>query len=367
MSAFPAGSSRGEPAPATNTGSARPAARLRVGVVGARQAVQGIGAYVAREFARAGCDVVGIVGTRQETVAAARADLAQRFGLQCEGYTDLPALLARQRPDIIALCSPAGCHRAQLQAALAAGAHVFCEKPLWWEPGTLERPAAELVAQVTALAAGFAEAGRLLALNTQWPFTLECFGRLHPGVLAGPPPWPVRRFEMLLSPIRSGQDMVVDGAPHLISMLAALLGPGRARDIRATWNGAGEGSAGPSAGGGTSLDLALGYEHARGTTQVLLRLRQCPQQPRPAGYGIDGAWAERQVSQPGYRMALAGAGRSEALHDPLDLCVAAFVAAVARGEATDGQTLVESLAILRDLVAAAGGPDRFRDVREVPA
>jgi len=346
----------GEFGPATSSLSEAQSLRpLRVGVVGARQAVQGIGAYVAREFARAGCEVVGIVGTSAATVAAARADLAQRFGLSCEGYTELAELLARQRPDIVALCSPAGSHREQLAVALAGGAHVFCEKPLWWDescraPGRSGAVGDELASLVAGIAQGFAARGLLLGLNTQWPCTLDCYRRLYPDVLRGEGPWAVSRFEMLLSPIRRGSDLVVDGAPHALSLLEALTGHGRVEAVSARWPGPDD----------TALDLAFRYVHARGSTAATLRLRTCPQQPRPAGYGIDGAWADRQVTQPGYRMALAGAGRSEALHDPLDLRVAQFVAEVRARKPTDVQGLVESLANLRDLVAAAEDRGRPR-------
>jgi predicted dehydrogenase len=356
-----------EPGPPGRAATGRP---LRVGVVGARQAVQGIGAYVAREFARAGCEVAGIVGTSEASVAAAQADLAARFGLACEGFTSLPELLARQRPDVVALCSPAGSHRAQLELALEAGAHVFCEKPLWWDetcaparpaaPPRTEGPRAEgpraegpraegpgadeLSRRVRALAEGFRSRGLLLALNTQWPCTLEAFRRLYPGVLTGTGPWPVRRFDMLLSPIRRGAEMVVDGAPHALSLLDALTGHGHVETVVAHRPGPDD----------TALDLAFRWIHAQGATEASLRLRTCPSQPRPAGYGIDGAWAERGVTQPGYRMQLTGGGRSEPLHDPLDLRVAQFVAQVRAGTPTDVQGLVESLANLRDLVAAAG-------------
>ncbi len=337
---------------------------LRVGVVGARQAVQGIGAYVAREFARAGCDVVGIVGTSAATVAEARVDLERRFGLSCEGYTQLAELLARQRPDIVALCSPAGGHREQLAEALAAGVHVFCEKPLWWDDSCRSSAGGDALASVVAgMAQGFADRGLLLELNTQWPCTLESYRRLHPDVLRGEAPWPVSRFDMLLSPIRRGPDLVVDGAPHALSLLAALTGHGRVEAVSARWPGPDD----------TALDLAFRYVHARGETAVSLRLRTCPQQPRPAGYGVDGAWAERQVTQPGYRMSLSAAGRSEPLHDPLDLRVARFVADVRARKATDVQGLVESLVNLRDLVAAAEDRDRPRPgpaadpASEVPA
>ncbi|MFF1839736.1 Gfo/Idh/MocA family protein [Streptomyces sp. NPDC058231] len=44
-------------------------------------------------------------------------------------YTDLGLMLAEQRPDLVALCTPPRFHRDQTIAALRAGAWVWCEKP----------------------------------------------------------------------------------------------------------------------------------------------------------------------------------------------------------------------------------------------
>jgi predicted dehydrogenase len=43
---------------------------------------------------------------------------------------DLGALLGAQRPDAVMVCTPPSSHLAVARAALGAGAHVFCEKPL---------------------------------------------------------------------------------------------------------------------------------------------------------------------------------------------------------------------------------------------
>lgn len=312
---------------------------MKVAVVGARRAVQGIGGFVCRAFAAAGCEVAAIAGTSPASVEAARAELRAQHGLSPAGYTDVADMLARERPDALAVCSPTAVHRPALEAALAARVHVLCDKPLWWEPGDSRRPRAELEARVRALAQGFRDAGRLLELNAQWPATLPAYRALHPRAPAAP-----RELGMLLSPITSGTAMIVDAAPHLLSLLAATAGRGRVRDVRVQGL-QGEDSA--------VLDLAFDWVHAGGTTHARLALRRCERQPRPAGYGLDGCWAERQVTLPDYRMELAEGGRSVPLPDPLDLHVAGFVARATAGEPTDVEGLVESLGNLRDLVAAA--------------
>lgn len=345
-------------------GDPRRARRLRVGVVGARTVAQGIGAYVARAFASAGCEVVGLVGTRPETVAQAQADLSRRFGLSCAGYLDVETLLAEQSLDVLAICSPPGRHRAALAAALKAGVHVLCEKPLWWEKDSAQRTSGELGAEVEALAGGFRERGRLLALNAQWPATLTAYRGLHPDAERGG----LRHFAMRLSPrgnspgsetVRVRRErLVIDAAPHTLSLLQALVGRGTIVDARASEPGQ-PGQPGvdtPLA----ALDLRFTWAHAAGRTAVDLELRQCPEQPRPAGYAINGHWADRAVELPAYAMSLVSREppvRRVPLEDPLDAHVADFVAGIQAGRPTDVDALVESLSALRDLVQVAVRPE----------
>jgi predicted dehydrogenase len=312
----------------------------RVGVVGARRVVQGIGGYVARAFSAAGCEVVGVVGTSLASVNAARDELAAAYGIEAAGFLDVAAMLDELRPDVLAICSPTREHRPALAAALEARVHVLCDKPLWWEARSARTSRATLAAEVRTLATGFADAGRRLELNTQWPETLACYRRLHPHAEDGG----VRRVEMLLSPITTGTAMIVDAAPHLLSLLHATLGRGEVRDASVS---------GLRGEDSDVLDVRFRYRHAAGEAEAALALRRCAQPPRPAGYALNGCWAERQVSLPDYRMTLAADGRSEPLDDPLDAKVAGFVARVAAGEPTDVEGLVESLAHLRDLVGAA--------------
>ncbi|MBM7442425.1 Gfo/Idh/MocA family protein [Streptomyces sp. HB132] len=69
-----------------------------------------------------------------EVVAAVDVDanavrsLADEAGIPYAG-TDLDAMLAEVRPDLVVLCTPPAVHRAQSVAALRAGAWVWCEKP----------------------------------------------------------------------------------------------------------------------------------------------------------------------------------------------------------------------------------------------
>jgi UDP-N-acetyl-2-amino-2-deoxyglucuronate dehydrogenase len=54
-------------------------------------------------------------------------------------YDDFEAMLAEQKPDIVALCTPSGLHAAQGILAAKAGSHVITEKPMAtrWEDGLM--------------------------------------------------------------------------------------------------------------------------------------------------------------------------------------------------------------------------------------
>jgi predicted dehydrogenase len=291
--------------------------------------------------------VQALVGTSQATVDEALADFSGRFGLSCRGHLSVEQMLDRETLDVIAICSPPSAHRRALTAACEAGLHALCEKPLWWEAGTLDA-AAGLERDVRELAEGFLSRNRLLALNTQWPATLPVWRRLHPQVGQDE----VASFSMLMSPASAGPEMLIDSLPHVLSMLHALVGCGTARQPGARFF--------TGRNGGAAADLRFVWEHATGRTMVDVVLRQCSQQPRPAGYAINDVWALREIAMPDYSMSLVSSDkpqRREPLPDPLDALVAGFAADAAAGRPTDVEVLVESMTVLRDLVDAAVGTE----------
>ena len=79
----------------------------------------------AESLARNGVPVLGVVGSSRERAAAA--------GI-AEPYLSLADMLADDRVDTVHICSPNHCHYEQSLAALRAGKHVICEKPLAMTP-----------------------------------------------------------------------------------------------------------------------------------------------------------------------------------------------------------------------------------------
>jgi hypothetical protein len=182
-------------------------------------------------------------------------------------------------------------------------------------------PATE--AEIDTLIGAYEQRGLLLQQVGQWPTTLPAFEALHGSV-----PQDLQSFAMRLSPISIGRDMVTDSAPHFISMLQAMAGPG---DIES-----GSMDLAPEA---DRLTLNCRYRHALGSIDARLLLQTCEQRPRPAWYEINGLRAERVVTLPDYRQSLASDGTTVEFADPMQQVAANFIEGISRGEATDGAML----------------------------
>jgi len=93
---------------------------VRVGVVGLGH----WGPNLARNFAGHGA---------LAALADSRPDVLARFGAQYPGtktFPDLESMLSAQTVNAVAIATPAATHGALAAKALAAGLHVFVEKPL---------------------------------------------------------------------------------------------------------------------------------------------------------------------------------------------------------------------------------------------
>ena len=307
----------------------------RLGLIGARRVRQGLGPFVARELADAGAEIPCVLGTREDSVAEVRDELASELGSKPRGYTDIAKLVAGEPLDALVILSPAETHESYLRSAAQAGLHSLCEKPLvWGGDGLTERAAARIDA--------FRSRGLLLAENCQWPFTLDAFRALHPRWQRACP----ERFAMHLAPASRGLQSLGDCLPHPLSLLQSLAPAAEpcVADIRF------------DAEGEDGLRLAFRYVADAHEVAVELLLRPGASAPRPAGYEIDGHPAERSVQLPAYTMELQSGERSVPLADPLRARLRAFLADledVRRGSpAPDPAPLLARMTLLDALLTA---------------
>ncbi|MBV8881264.1 MAG: Gfo/Idh/MocA family oxidoreductase [Planctomycetaceae bacterium] len=129
-----------------------------------------IGPVHVEALQRAGVRVTGILGSTPEKSRKA----AESLGL-AKGYPDLPSLLADPEVDSVHVTTPNRLHLEQVRAALAAGKHVMCEKPLAMTPAE----SAELVRLAR-------KSGRAAGVNYNiryYPLCREAADRVRKGEL----------------------------------------------------------------------------------------------------------------------------------------------------------------------------------------
>ncbi|QOR70659.1 Gfo/Idh/MocA family oxidoreductase [Ruania alkalisoli] len=150
------------------------------------------------------------------------ADLAAQLGIT---YAEDVASLLAEAPDAVVICSENSRHRELTEQALAAGAHVLCEKPL----ATSDEDAAAMVAAAE-------RAGRILM--TAYPVRFaptfaDLVARCRAGQLGqilavvgtnnGKMPRPGER-SWFTDPARSGGGALMDHVVHVADLLDELLG-----------------------------------------------------------------------------------------------------------------------------------------------
>lgn len=125
--------------------------KLRVAVIGL-----GMGKGHVREFRQhAGCEVVAVADLDAERLA----QVAAEHGVKST-YTDPLVMLDKEALDIVCVATPNKFHKPLTLAALAAGCHVLCEKPM-----------AMNTAEAEEMQAAADRAGRRLMINFSYRFT----------------------------------------------------------------------------------------------------------------------------------------------------------------------------------------------------
>jgi hypothetical protein len=290
---------------------------LRVGVIGARRVRQGLGPFVARHLMELGARVPCFLAARTESVPETERTLGAR------GYGDLGRMLAEEKLDALAILSPSETHEGYLAAALDAGLHVLCEKPLIWG-------GAGLAGRARAFEQSFRAAGLGLRECCQWPYTLPAYRALHPDT------GPVRSFAMRLSPASYEPcAMLGDSLPHPLSLLQALVpGPAEIGDVRFE-------ALAPGA-----LRLAFAWRAAGSRVAVEIALVTQERPPREAAYAVNGRWAERRIRPADYALSFADGAREVPVPDPLRALLADFVKEPSRppgGESGERMALLERI------------------------
>jgi predicted dehydrogenase len=114
--------------------------------------------------------LVGIAEADEARAAAA----AEQGGFEF-GTADWRELMARDDIQVINICSPNSLHADQVLAAIAAGKHIYCEKPLVVDPAD--------AARVSAALAGYRGVGQMTLEYRFYPPTLRAKQLIQEGFL----------------------------------------------------------------------------------------------------------------------------------------------------------------------------------------
>ncbi len=294
---------------------------VRIAIVGARRRRQGLGEFLARILKEQGADVCAAVGSTRERAGETSAYLKEKYGIDAEPHADLPTLFSSgRRIDAVAICSPHRFHLEHLKQCAEGGVHALCEKPIVWDDRENPRrsPRLDIEGETKTALSMFRQAGRRLLVNAQWPHTLAPFRELFPDAdLAR-----IDTFEMGMCPPAPGIAMIPEAAPHAISFLLALMGPGAIENLKALYED-------PAAK--SRLILSFAYRHAKGTAVCALRYACTEEYPRPTHVAINGRRMDRVVKLPAYEIGFAGGVKTVWTGDPMARLAADFLKAVAVG------------------------------------
>ncbi|HSR48559.1 MAG TPA: bi-domain-containing oxidoreductase [Anaerolineales bacterium] len=206
--------------------SARPGT-VRLGVLGAGRFAQGVVLPALKNDPRV--DLVAVASER----GLSAAEAARRYGFRY-ATTDVERVVQDPDVDAVAVLTRHHLHAAQTSAALRAGKHVWCEKPLALDPQGLEEVEEALKGAPGRLTVGFNRRRAPLFLRLQGFLGLQAgpltmIYRVHAGPLP-PDHW-------LLDPEQGGGRLIGEVC-HFIDALVALAGT--PRRIQATGTDPGE-------------------------------------------------------------------------------------------------------------------------------
>jgi len=202
---------------------------LRVGVIGL-----GIGAvHVAAFSGIRGVEVIALAGKEPDR----RHELGEQYGVTnlFEHWEDLVAL---DDVDVVSIATPNLLHHPIALAALAAGKHVFCEKPLALDTAQAREMVDSAIAHDRVLEVAFNHRHRADVQFARSYIETEGIGRVYHSRAS----WKRRSgipglHSWFTNPAMAGGGALIDLGPHVLDSLLFLLGEPRVVAVSAVTHG----------------------------------------------------------------------------------------------------------------------------------
>jgi hypothetical protein len=307
---------------------------LNVSIIGAGRRRNGIGEYIAKYFHRHGAIVSSVLGTSERTSLEASHAL-RKYGVEARPYTDFDRMVESETPDAAVIASPSSTHEAYLIKCLAAGLHIFCEKPFIWGGRENIRQRIEDIFEKAR------QKKLTVAMNSQWAFSLDAYEAISGRVILQNS----NTFYMALSPPFPGREMIPESVPHALSLLYCLLGVGEIEDLSLEPDGK------------RGMGIKFSYLFDTRTCDVFIRLTCQEAPPRDFSFGLNEKIVSRSLDSESYEIYFHHGERRMKIIDPLELSVKNFLEAVEK----ETEPFVGYLHVLHNMSLLAQIDDGFRE------
>lgn len=280
---------------------------MKVAIIGAGRARNGIGEYIGKYFHQHGGDVISALGTTEKTTLQACSAL-RKYGIEAHPYIHFDEMVRAERPEVVVIASPSSTHYEYLLRSIDSELHVFCEKPF------LRADQANLLKTVEEIFEKARTKRLIIAMNSQWPFALNDYKKICGEVRIEKK----NSFFIKMAPPVKGREMILESVPHALSLLYCLLGDGEIEDLKFESNGERE------------MSIRFTYLSKTDACDALIQLAYQETQPRDFSFGLNGLIVFRSLDLERYEIYFNYEDKKMRITDPLESSVKNFMEAVAK-------------------------------------
>jgi hypothetical protein len=280
---------------------------MKVSIIGAGRNRNGIGQYIGKYFHENGVKVISVLGTTERTSIHASRVL-NKYGIEAKPFVEFNEMIRAEKPDAVVIASPSSTHYEYLVKCVDLGLNIFCEKPLVWQERMDVRKAVEDIFKKAR------EKRITIAMNSQWPFSVESYEKICGKVEIKKS----NQFVILLSPFSVGKEMIPDSVPHALSLLYHIFGVGEIEHLKFDSREERE------------MSIQFAYRFGIQECDVLIKLKFQDSQPREFSFGFNGKAVVRSIDVENYGIYFTDGNKKSKIVDPLELSVKNFMEAVER-------------------------------------